>query len=242
MRQRLVAGPVPCDRLSAPERGGLGCPFLFGWLEWGVPFFRAETAMIRPAPRHPCLPFIGANLAVRPGVRLLHALLLGGLGAAIPLGSPWAQQAASSQIFVCHGAGGVPEYRNGPGGKGCRRLDLPEVISVPAGRTAGRAVRGPSAPAQAAPAAGAADFPRIDPAVQRGRDSERRAVLQAELQSELARLDALQAEYRQGQPERLGNEHNQQRYLDRVERLRGDIARSEANAAALRRELANLKE
>ena len=146
---------------------------------------------------------------------------------------------ASSQIFLCSGAGGVPEYRNGPGGKGCKPLDLPDVVTVPAGRPMPRAVQ---RAAQQPTETGAADFPRVDRLTQRNRDSERRAVLQEELRSEEARLATLRAEYNQGQPERQGNERNNQRYLERVDRLSADIARSEANAAALRRELANLKE
>lgn len=161
------------------------------------------------------------------------------LAALLPAGAALADTGRTgSQIYVCTGAGGVPEYRNGPAGKGCKPLDLPDVVSVPAGRGAPRAaVRAePSAPAAAA------DFPRVDRATQRQRDGERRAVLEEELRSEQARLATLRAEYNQGQPERRGDERNHQRYLDRVDRLAADIARSEANAAALRRELANLKE
>lgn len=156
-----------------------------------------------------------------------------------PAGSALADAGRSgSQIYVCTGAGGVPEYRNGPAGKGCKPLDLPDVVSVPAGRAAPRA----AARAEPFAPAVASDFPRVDRATQRQRDSERRTVLEEELRSEQARLAALRAEYNQGQPERRGDERNHQRYLERVDRLAADIARSEANAAALRRELANLKE
>ncbi len=147
----------------------------------------------------------------------------------------WSQlaQAQSSDVYVCAGPNGVPEYRNGSAGKGCKRLNLPDVVTVPGGRTA--------APAKAATAA-TTGFPRVDNATQKSRDSERRNVLEQELQAEDAKLATLRAEYNNGQPERQGNERNYQKYLDRTAALRDDIARSEANAASLRRELSNLKD
>ncbi len=150
----------------------------------------------------------------------------------------WSRPApAQSDIFVCAGPNGVPEYRNGNGGKGCKRLSLPEVTTVPGGR-----VSAPSAGKGAAPAVAPTAFPRVDSATQKSRDGERRAVLEQELQSEEAKLAALRAEFNNGQPERQGNERNYQKYLDRTATLRDDIARGEANAASLRRELSNLKD
>jgi hypothetical protein len=147
-------------------------------------------------------------------------------------GTPRAQ---SSDVYVCTGPNGVPEYRNGSAGKGCKKLNLPEVVTVPGGRIA--------APAKSAgSSAGSTSFPRVDSATQRSRDSERRTVLTQELQAEEAKLQGLRAEYNNGQPERQGNERNYQKYLDRTAALRDDIARSEANAASLRRELGNLKD
>ncbi|MGO4331523.1 DUF4124 domain-containing protein [Cupriavidus sp. 2TAF22] len=145
--------------------------------------------------------------------------------------------AQSGDIYVCAGPNGVPEYRNGNGGKGCKRLSLPEVTTVPGTRvSAAGAAKG------SAPATTPATFPRVDSATQKSRDGERRAVLEQELQSEEAKLAGLRAEYNNGQPERQGNERNYQRYLDRTAALRDDIARGEANAASLRRELSNLKD
>ena len=45
-----------------------------------------------------------------------------------------------------------------------------------------------------------------------------------------------------GQPERQGDERNYQKYLDRVEQMRGDIARTEANIASVKRELTQLRD
>ena len=58
----------------------------------------------------------------------------------------------------------------------------------------------------------------------------------------MIRLESLRREYNDGQPERLGSERNYQKYLDRVERLKEDIARSEANIGSLQRELAAIRE
>ncbi len=150
----------------------------------------------------------------------------------------WSRPApAQSDIYVCAGPNGVPEYRNGNGGKGCKRLNLPEVTTVPGGR-----INSPPAGKGTAPGAAPAAFPRVDSATQKSRDGERRAVLEQELQSEEAKLAALRAEYNNGQPERQGNERNYQKYLDRTATLRDDITRGEANAASLRRELSNLKD
>lgn len=154
----------------------------------------------------------------------------------------WAVPAAaqSSDVYMCKGANGVPEYRNGnPGNsKDCKKLSLPDVVTVPGTRTGGAAASSGGKPVAASPAA----FPRVDSATQKNRDSERRSVLEQELQSEEAKLAGLRAEYNNGEPERQGNERNYQKYLDRTARLRDDVARSEANVASLRRELSNLKD
>ncbi|WP_116346077.1 DUF4124 domain-containing protein [Cupriavidus taiwanensis] len=166
-------------------------------------------------------------------------VLVSAAALALTLGA-WAgpSLAQSSDVYVCTGPNGVPEYRNGNAGKGCKKLNLPEVVTVPGGRVAA-----PSRSAgSSAATTGSTSFPRVDSATQRSRDSERRTVLTQELQAEEAKLQALRAEYNNGQPERQGNERNYQKYLDRTAALRDDIARSEANAVSLRRELGNLKD
>ncbi|REF02284.1 DUF4124 domain-containing protein [Cupriavidus plantarum] len=143
--------------------------------------------------------------------------------------------AQSSDVYVCAGPNGVPEYRNGNAGKNCKKLTLPEVVTVPGGAR-------PQSSRGTGTAASPTSFPRVDGALQKSRDGERRGVLEQELQSEEAKLAALRAEYNNGEPERQGNERNYQKYLDRTAALRDDIARSEANLASLRRELSNLKD
>ena len=50
----------------------------------------------------------------------------------------------------------------------------------------------------------------------------------------------LQMEYNNGQPERIGNEKNYQKYLDRVAGLKQNIQFTQSNIEALRRELARI--
>lgn len=97
------------------------------------------------------------------------------------------------------------------------------------------------APEAAPPAAASrpADT-KITPADQKARDSDKRAILEGELRREEERLAQLKRDYAGGQPERLGNERNYQKYLDRVAGMKADIDRSEADIAALKRELAKL--
>lgn len=156
------------------------------------------------------------------------------IGLLLCLGSVLLPAAAQGQIYRCESADGTPLFQNAPG-KNCKALDLPSLTTVPSVRT-------PASGARAATAnAAAADFPRVDASAQRSRDSDRKRILQDELSREEARLEEIRKEFNGGEPERQGNERNYQKYLDRVERLKGDIARSETNVAALRRELEGVK-
>ena len=81
---------------------------------------------------------------------------------------------------------------------------------------------------------------RVDPADQKARDTDKRRILEAELRREQDRLAALRLEYRNGEPERRGEERNFQKYQDRVAAMKADIERAEGDIAALKRELAKL--
>lgn len=117
--------------------------------------------------------------------------------------------------------------------RGCKTLEGAPISIVPSFRP--RASSGGAAPS-AASTAGA----KVDPALQRTRDSERRTILEAELKKEEKALADLQAEYNNGEPERKGDERNYQRYLDRTNELKASVARKEADIAALKREIAKL--
>jgi SMC interacting uncharacterized protein involved in chromosome segregation len=80
----------------------------------------------------------------------------------------------------------------------------------------------------------------VDSATQRERDSDARRILESELKQEEERLTGMKKDFNNGQPERLGNEQNYQKYLDRVAEMRAAIVRKEGDVSAIRRELLKL--
>jgi len=151
-----------------------------------------------------------------------------------------------AQVYRCETDSGVPLYQNNPGPK-CKAMDLPAITTIPAPRLPAAPAASPSRPAAApqgtASAPGSsAGFPRVESQVQRSRDLDRRRILDDELRKEESRLSELKAEYNAGEPERRGDERNYQRYLDRVQRLKDDIARTESGIGSLRREIAALRD
>lgn len=104
----------------------------------------------------------------------------------------------------------------------------------------------PSSPA-AAPSAGRsspaatsspASAPRVANNDQRARDSDARAILEAEMRKADGRLAELKAEYNNGAPQRTALElRNPQLYMERTEDLKTRLARAESDVAGIRREL-----
>jgi len=138
---------------------------------------------------------------------------------------------AQSEIYKCVDDQGHTVFQNIGRGKQCERLAIDPVVTVPGTR----ASRPADAPRQATPA----NFPRIDGDTQRSRESDRRRILEEELQSEQERLGRLRSEYNEGAPALLPDEQRgSQRYQERVRRLGEEIERSRANVASLQRELA----
>jgi len=157
------------------------------------------------------------------------------IGVAVPL-AVLAQ--SSDTIFMCVDEQGNKSFQNVGSAKGCKRLDVGPVLSVPAAKLpAGRSASAADDRAAVSPA----NFPRVDRDTQRTRDSDRRRILEDELKTEEDRLVRLRAEYNNGEPERRGDERNYALYQDRVQRLREDITRVETNVGALRREIALLR-
>ncbi len=60
------------------------------------------------------------------------------------------------------------------------------------------------------------------------------------MRREESKLTELKSEFKNGDPARLGDERNYQKYLDRVADMKAQILRKEADIAALKRELAKL--
>jgi len=141
---------------------------------------------------------------------------------------------ANSDIFVCQDADGRKTYQNTGAGRGCRRLDIQPLLSVPAPRQ--QATRASTDVRPISPAS----FPRVDSQTQRARDGDRRRILEDELGAEEAKLQALRTEYRNGAPERLASERGHAGYQERVAKMQDEPQRTENNVASLKRELALL--
>jgi hypothetical protein len=148
-------------------------------------------------------------------------------------------QPASTIVYKCPGNVYTSDRELKPkqaADQGCKVIEG-SPITVIQGR--------PPAPRPNDSAATAANAPRpaearIEPEAQRARDNDSRRILEGELRREEARLAELKREYNNGEPERLGNERNYQKYLDRVAELKGSIGRKEGDIAAIKRELAKL--
>jgi len=143
---------------------------------------------------------------------------------------------AQTEVFLCVDANGRKEYKNTGTTKGCSKVELQGITVVPA----------PVLPSSAKKALGKsasspADFPKVDDYTQKARDSDRKQILQDELKAEQKKLDDFKKEYNNGEPERLGSEHNYAKYQERTAGMKDDISRTEKNIEALQRELNNLK-
>ena len=170
----------------------------------------------------------------------LVALLGLGLGAGAPA-------RADGQIYLCIDADGRKELTDVNRKGGCKLLDLPGAITAPpkrvapaapaAARAGGGSGNSAAAPAMSTPS----DFPKVDSAAQKARDSDRRQILQEELRSEEQKLAALKLDFNGGEPERQGNERNYAKYQERVAQMKDNIGRAEKIVEALKREIANIR-
>ena len=148
----------------------------------------------------------------------------------------WSPVSAQGQVYRCPGNPVLYTDAISPKEaqeRGCKTMEGAPITIVPSLRPR---VSGGGAAPSAASTAGA----KVDPGVQRNRDGERRAILDAELKKEEKALSELQVEYNSGEPERKGDERNYQKYLDRTAELKASIARKEADIAALKREIGKL--
>ncbi|MCX7175960.1 MAG: DUF4124 domain-containing protein [Proteobacteria bacterium] len=138
--------------------------------------------------------------------------------------------AQADTLYKCKDESGVVLYTNQKGtAKKCSVLSSDQPITtIPAARQATRNTT-------------PGDFPRVDGDTQRGRDGDRRRILEQELAAEQLNLDKARKSLAEGEATRLGDEKSYQKYLDRVQGLKDNIALHERNIEALKRELANLK-
>lgn len=141
---------------------------------------------------------------------------------------------AQERIFRCSGKTGTEYINNAKDAqaRGCKPIEGGNVTVVQGTPVSRPSVRVASA-VQAAPASSNSE--------QRARDSDMRAILEAELKKAELKLAEQLKEYNNGEPDKQGIEgRNHQRYLDRVAEMKESITRHESDIAGLKREIARL--
>ncbi len=123
--------------------------------------------------------------------------------------------------------------------RGCKLVEGGNVTVLQSTRPAGASSGGGGSGTSSA--ASPANAPRVGAADQRARDSDARAILEAELRKAEARQAELAREYNNGAPERTALElRNTQVYQDRIASLKASLARADSDVAGIKRELARL--
>ncbi len=140
-----------------------------------------------------------------------------------------AADAVAEGVYLCTQPSGTREYRNTGDTRGCRKLDLESISTIP------------SPPPPQVRAAVDPSFPRIESQIQKRRDQDRMLILQEEMRAEESKLSQLRREYQNGEPERQGSERNYAKYQERVALMKDEMTRTEKNIEALRREMGQLK-
>ena len=143
---------------------------------------------------------------------------------------------AQAAVYKCVDADGRVTYTNDPSlARGCKLLDSGQAVST---------VPAPVRPAAASPGTGSStpsSFPRVSADDQRARDDGRRQVLESELTTEEAALAEAESSLAEQESIRLGNEHNYQKKLDRLQPFQDKLELHKRNIEALRREISGLK-
>ena len=172
------------------------------------------------------------NRGMTPLLRPLLALTIGAIACAAQ--AQGQVQSGDKPVYRCPGtpvlytdAMTAQEAKD----KGCRTIEGAAITVVPSPRPRGAT---PVASGPRPPEA------KVEPAEQRARDSDARRILEAELRKDESTLAQMLKDYNNGEPERLGDERNYQKYLDRVAQMKAAIARKESDIAALKRELGKL--
>jgi hypothetical protein len=150
---------------------------------------------------------------------------------------------AQERVYRCEGS--PVEYINNPEvakSRGCKPMEGGNITIVQGTKPQASSAPPNNAPrsSAAAPAARSGND-RVDGAAQRQRDSDARAILEAELRKADERLVEARKVYANGEPEKQGIEsRNYQRYLDRVAELKASVGRAESDVEGIRRELGRL--
>lgn len=150
-----------------------------------------------------------------------------------------AYASAHAEIYECVDENGNKRFTNiAAEAKGCKVLNVGPIAPA----TSAPAAAAPAPKAKAAPRiATPSSFPRVDRALQRERDNDRRRILEHELSNEEKLLAQARKELAEQESIRLGSERNYQRVLDRLEPYQQKVRRHESNVASLRREISKIR-
>lgn len=149
--------------------------------------------------------------------------------------------AAPDKIWRCGN-----EYTNQPGdakARGCKLVEGGNLTVIEGLKPQGgsRAAASSPRPGAAATPAARSEGERVESAEQRARDADARAILEAELRKTEVRQAELRQEYQGGEPEKRPEElRNPALHQQRSAALKEQLARVDADVAALRRELARM--
>lgn len=120
----------------------------------------------------------------------------------------------------------------------CAAMDLGPATTVPPTKPAPK----PAAGAGSAPGAGSpSGFPKVGESAQKERDTDRRRILEGELDAEKKNLEQAKKDLAAQEAVRLGDEKNYQRVLDRLEPFKNKVSLHERNIEAIEKELAKLR-
>lgn len=156
---------------------------------------------------------------------------------------PAAALASQYQLYECVDANGGKQFTNIPANpKACKVLNISPATAPSAAEPAAparpqSARTAPKAPQTVTPS----NFPRVDRALQRERDNDRRRILEHELESEEKLLAQARKALSEQESVRLSSEKNYQRVLDRLEPYQRQVKLHEDNVANIRREISKIR-
>lgn len=147
------------------------------------------------------------------------------------LGLLLAATGVRAEIYKCVDEQGRVTYSNSRlSPKGCSVLSSDQpVSSIPASRPTPR------------PAVDSGSFPKVSAEAQRGRDGERRKILEQELLGEEKSLEEARKALAEQESVRYGDERNYQKVLDRLQPYKDKLELHQRNVEALKKEIAGIK-
>ena len=152
--------------------------------------------------------------------------------------------AAYAEVYKCVDQLGHVTYTNAKimANKGCKTIATTSLApSAPA------SIPKPSPPSSSSSSASGhsspspAGFPKVDDQTQKGRDTDRRAILEDELAVEQKNLAQAKRDLADQEAIRNSDEKNYQKVLDRLQPYKNKVALHQRNTDAINKELDNLR-